>query len=73
MPSGLVDDVLATAAATVQVSNGVLVSIDIDNADVSIHRADALEDGAAIGSVMTEAADMFADMNLAFTTAPLFG
>ncbi|MGY9072577.1 MAG: Fe-S cluster assembly protein SufD [Acidimicrobiales bacterium] len=71
MSSGLVDDVLATAAATVQVSNGVLVSIDINNADVSIHRADELEDGAAIGSVMTEAVDMFADMNLAFTTAPI--
>lgn len=67
---GLLGDSMAAAAAMVTLSDGHLVSVDIVDARVSVMVGDDADQ--AVSSVMGEAVDVFADYNLALSSAPIW-
>jgi Fe-S cluster assembly protein SufD len=68
---GLIAETLGDAAAVVDISNGVIISIETSDPAVRIRPAIEVDEGAAVGSVMTEAVDVFSEMNLAFCAVPI--
>lgn len=68
--SGLTSGLDEEAAAVIHVVDGQVVSISVDDEELTVHTG-GVEFENLIGSVMRTGADVFSDYNLAFCSAPI--